>query len=130
MLYDKMVQPNVKMGFEVTATAQSSLTFAGNTRSLPKKEASERRSNWVCSCLALKFKDLTGKGVQGQTLQLIGPRHQRRRKKVLYDWHQVEAGQADEEVVEVVLHLRTGQDDDGEAISWNELNSNEILSKF
>ncbi len=34
---------------------QSSLTFAGNTRSLPKKEASERPSNWVGSGLALKF---------------------------------------------------------------------------
>jgi hypothetical protein len=36
-------------------TFQSSLTFAGNTRSLPKKEASESSSNWVCSGLALKF---------------------------------------------------------------------------
>ena len=36
-------------------TFQSSLTFAGNTRSLPKKEASERCSNWVGSGLALKF---------------------------------------------------------------------------
>ncbi len=36
-------------------TFQSSLTFAGNTRSLPKKEASERHSNWVGSVLALKF---------------------------------------------------------------------------
>ncbi len=34
---------------------QSSLTFAGNTRSLPKKEAYERCSNWVGSRLALKF---------------------------------------------------------------------------
>ncbi len=30
-------------------------TFAGNTRSLPKKEASERSSNWVGFGLALKF---------------------------------------------------------------------------
>ena len=49
-------------------TFQSSLTFADNTRSLPKTEASERSSNWVGSGLALKFKELTGKGVQGQTL--------------------------------------------------------------
>jgi len=36
-------------------TFQSSLTFAGNIRSLPKKEASERHSNWVGSGLALKL---------------------------------------------------------------------------
>jgi hypothetical protein len=36
-------------------TFQSSLTFAGSTRSLPKKEASERSSNWVGSGLTLKF---------------------------------------------------------------------------
>ena len=36
-------------------TVQSGLTFAGSTRSLPKKEASESSSNWVCSGLALKF---------------------------------------------------------------------------
>jgi hypothetical protein len=34
---------------------QSSLTFAGNTRSLPKKEASGWCSYWVGSSLALKF---------------------------------------------------------------------------
>jgi hypothetical protein len=44
-------------------TFQSRLTFAGNTRSLLKKEASEMCSNWVGSGLALKFKDLTAKGV-------------------------------------------------------------------
>ncbi len=47
---------------------QSSLTFAGNTRSLPKKEAPDRCSNWVGPGLALKFKGLAGKSVQGQTL--------------------------------------------------------------
>ncbi len=36
-------------------TFQSSLTFAGNTRSLPKKEPSERCSNWVGPGIALKF---------------------------------------------------------------------------
>jgi len=36
-------------------TFQSSLTFAGNTRSLPKKEAFERCSDWVGYGLALKF---------------------------------------------------------------------------
>jgi hypothetical protein len=36
-------------------TFQSSLTFAGNTRSLAKKEAPERSSGWVCSGLVLKF---------------------------------------------------------------------------
>jgi hypothetical protein len=41
--------------FHLAKTFQSSLTFVGNTRSLPKKEASERHSNWVGSGLALKF---------------------------------------------------------------------------
>jgi hypothetical protein len=36
-------------------TFHTSLSFAGNTRSLPKKEAFERFSNWVGSGLALKF---------------------------------------------------------------------------
>jgi hypothetical protein len=36
-------------------TFQSSLTFDGNTRSLPKKEASGRHCDWVGSGLALKF---------------------------------------------------------------------------
>jgi hypothetical protein len=34
---------------------QSSLTFAGNTRSSLKKDASKRHSNWFGSGLALKF---------------------------------------------------------------------------
>jgi hypothetical protein len=41
--------------FVLAITFQSSLAFAGNTRSLPKKEASERCSNLVGSGLALKF---------------------------------------------------------------------------
>jgi hypothetical protein len=35
--------------FVLATTFQSILTIAGNTRSLPKKEASERCSNWVGS---------------------------------------------------------------------------------
>jgi hypothetical protein len=54
--------------FVLAITFQSSLTFAGNTRSLPKKEASERYSDWVGSGLALRFVDMTGKGFQGQML--------------------------------------------------------------
>jgi hypothetical protein len=50
-----MVRPNKLECLYLANTFQSSLTFAGNTRSLPKKEASERHSNWVCSGLALKF---------------------------------------------------------------------------
>ena len=42
--------------FYLAIALQSSLTFAGNTRSLPKKEASERSSNWVCSGLAHKLR--------------------------------------------------------------------------
>ncbi len=62
------MKPNKLESLHLAITFQSSLTFAGNTRSLPKKEASEKHSNWVGSGLALKFKDLTGKGFQGQTL--------------------------------------------------------------
>ena len=36
-------------------TFLSSLTFAGSSRSLPNKGASERHSDWVGSALALKF---------------------------------------------------------------------------
>ncbi len=42
--------------FVLAITFQSSLAIAGNTRSLPKKEASERCSNWVGSGLALKLR--------------------------------------------------------------------------
>jgi hypothetical protein len=49
-----MMRPN-KLVFITAITFQSSLTFTGNTRSLTKKEASERCSNWVGSGLALKF---------------------------------------------------------------------------
>ncbi len=41
--------------FVMAITFQFSLTLAGNTRSLPKKEASERSSNRIGSGLALKF---------------------------------------------------------------------------
>jgi hypothetical protein len=50
-----MMRPNKLECLYLAITFQSSLTFAGNTRSLPKKEASERCSNWVGSGLALKF---------------------------------------------------------------------------
>jgi hypothetical protein len=60
-----MTRPNKLECLYLAITFQSSLTFAVNTRSLPKKEASERRSNLVGSGLALKFEDLTGKGFQG-----------------------------------------------------------------
>jgi hypothetical protein len=63
-----MPRPNKLECLYLSITFQSSLTFAGNIRSLPKKEASERRYNWFGSVFALKFQDLTGKGFQGQTL--------------------------------------------------------------
>jgi hypothetical protein len=53
-------------------TFQSSLTFAGNTRSLPKKEASVRHYNWVGSGLALKFYGQTGKGFKDKPSSLLG----------------------------------------------------------
>jgi hypothetical protein len=48
-------RPNKQECLYLTITFQSSLTFAGNDRSLPKKEASERSFNWVGSGLALKL---------------------------------------------------------------------------
>ncbi len=48
-------RPNRLECLYLAITFQSNITFAGNTRSLPKKEASERSSNWVGSGLALKF---------------------------------------------------------------------------
>jgi hypothetical protein len=45
-----MMRPNKLECLELAITFQSSLTFVGNTRSLPKKEA-ERCSHWVCSGL-------------------------------------------------------------------------------
>ena len=50
-----MMRPNKLECLHLAKTFQSSLTFAGNTISLPKKEASERHSNWVGSGLALKL---------------------------------------------------------------------------
>jgi hypothetical protein len=50
-----MMRPNKLECLYLAITFQSSLTFAGNTRSLPKKEASDRSSNWVSSGLAFKF---------------------------------------------------------------------------
>jgi hypothetical protein len=48
-------RPNKLECLYLVITFQCSLKFAGNTRSLPKKEASEMHSNWVGSGLALKF---------------------------------------------------------------------------
>ncbi len=50
-----MSRPNKLEGLYLAITFQSSPTFAGNPRSLPKKEGSERCSHWVGSGLALKF---------------------------------------------------------------------------
>jgi hypothetical protein len=50
-----MTRPNKLECLYLAITFQSSLTFAGNTRSLAKKEASERSSDRVGSGLALKF---------------------------------------------------------------------------
>jgi len=51
-----MTRPNKLECLYVAITSQSNLTFAGNTRSLPMKEASERRYNWVDSGLASNSK--------------------------------------------------------------------------
>jgi hypothetical protein len=50
-----MIRLNKLECLYMAITFQFSLTFDGNTRSLPKKEASERSSNWVCSGLTHKF---------------------------------------------------------------------------
>jgi hypothetical protein len=49
------MRPNKLERLYLAITFQSNLTFAGSTKSFPKKEASERSSNWVGSGLALKF---------------------------------------------------------------------------
>jgi len=49
------MRPNMLECLHLAKTLHSSLTFAGNTRSLPKKEASVWHSNWIGSGLALKF---------------------------------------------------------------------------
>ncbi len=49
------MRPNKLECLYLAITFQFSLTFARNTRSLPKKEESERSSNLVWSGLALKF---------------------------------------------------------------------------
>jgi hypothetical protein len=76
VLMQTMKKPNKLEGLHLTIIFQTSLTFAGNTRSLPQKEPSERSSNGICSGLALNFKDPTGRGFQGQALKLFGLRHQ------------------------------------------------------
>jgi hypothetical protein len=50
-----IMKPNKLECLYLVITFQSSLTFAGNTRSLPKRDVSERCSNMVGSGLALKF---------------------------------------------------------------------------
>ncbi len=50
-----MTRPNKLECLYLAITYQSNLTFAGNTKSLPKKEASERCSNWAGSGFALKY---------------------------------------------------------------------------
>ncbi len=50
-----MMRPDKLECLFLAITFQSSLSFVGNTRSLPKKEASERHSNWAGSGLALRF---------------------------------------------------------------------------
>jgi hypothetical protein len=50
-----MTRPNKLECRKLAIIFQSSLTFAGNARSFPKKEASEMCSNWIGSGLALKI---------------------------------------------------------------------------
>ncbi len=50
-----MKRPNKLECLYLVITFQSSLTFAGSSRSLPKKEASERSFDWVCSGLVLQI---------------------------------------------------------------------------
>ncbi len=71
-----MSRPNKLEHLYLAIPLQPSLTFAGNTRSLLKKKATERCPTRVGSGLARKFLDQTGKGCQGLTFQLIRPCHQ------------------------------------------------------
>ncbi len=63
-----MMRPNKLECLYLAITFQSSIKFAGNTRNLPKKEASERSSNWVGSGLAHKFEDLMERVSKDNTL--------------------------------------------------------------
>ncbi len=65
-------RPNKLECLYLSITFLSSPIFVGSPRSLPKKEASERSSNWVGSGLALKFKDMTGEGVKIKHTSLLG----------------------------------------------------------
>ena len=61
------MRPNKLKCLCLAFTFQSSLTFAGNTRSLPKKEHLKGGPIGLALALPSKFQDLTGKGFQGQT---------------------------------------------------------------
>ena len=51
---------------------QSSLTFAGSTRSLPKKEASERSSNWFALALPSNSQTQLERVTRGKLSSLLG----------------------------------------------------------
>jgi len=60
-----MSKQNKLEHFYLAIPLQPSLTFAGNTRSLPKKKAHQSSSTCVGSGLAYKFLDQTGKYCHG-----------------------------------------------------------------
>ncbi len=66
------MKPNKLECLYLSITFQSSLTFAGNTRSLSKNEASEGPPDWVCSGLALKFLDPMERVSKGKPSSLLG----------------------------------------------------------
>ncbi len=63
-----MPRPNKLECLYLVFPFKPSLTFAGNTRILPKTKPSGRSFTWVGLNFASKFLDQTGKAFQGQTL--------------------------------------------------------------
>ncbi len=83
------MRPNKLEYLYLAITFQSSLTFAGSTRSLPKKDASERPSNWLFLALPSNSKTWLERVSKCKPSSLLGPRRQWRRKNVLQPWQLV-----------------------------------------
>ncbi len=79
-----MTRQNKLECLHLAKTFQSDLTIAGSTRSLPKKEASERSSNWVCSGFALNSKTWLERVSKGKPSSWFGLVISNKEKKKFY----------------------------------------------
>ncbi len=84
-----MMRPNKLECLYLPITFRSSLTFAGNTRSLPKKEASERHSYWVGFGMPSNFKTCLERVSKWKPASLLGPVVSDEEKNVLQPWQLV-----------------------------------------